>query len=512
MGRLFRGVQEPVPERVQAWADPAIFDLVAVVERLDVAGFEADFRADGVGGLPYDPRLMLVTVLWCYSQQIRSPQAIARACREQVSLRVVWQRDRVPTASTVRRFIGGHRDGWQQVSVSLLAVCGQAGLIDVSLTATDSTPVAVPAAISKTVSAARITVRIDETEQELARLRQHLAAAADDADLTGFVEQGCGRLIRAEQMLLVRLDRLRAAAAAAAARVAERRDTRDSVRIWQDRVDKHATDLTAMTERQNQKVADYQAKVAAGRKPRGPAPQTAEQHPHIRGKQAALHQAQTRLTAARAAARAPARAAGRAAGPGARAGPAEANLTDPTARILKGKNLTRWVLGRLFTLTVVASQIILACVLSPAGNDYPGLLPNLAATADNCRHAEITGAFGHHLADSGFASAQALTAPAPIDGTLLICVTNEHDQFHGRAGVTHTEHRQQMAALLATPEGQDLYRRRAAMVEPVFAHLLRLDRRLHTRGDAQHSEILAIITAYNISKYLRATIKPRPLI
>lgn len=498
MRRPFRGVQEPVPERVQAWADPAILDLVALVERLDVSGFEADFRADGVGGLPYDPRLMLVTVLWCYSQQIRSPQAIAQACREQVSLRLVWQRDQVPTASTVRRFIGAHCGGWQQVSVSLLAVCGRAGLIDVSLTATDSTPVGVPAAISRTVSAARISVRIDEVEQELARLRQQLSAAADDPDPTGFVEAGCGRLIRAEQMLLVRLDRLRKAAAVAEARTAERhgdRGTGDSVRTWQDRVDKHTTELAVMIERQNQKVAAYQAKVTAGAKPPGPAPRAAAQHPHIRDKKAALHQAQARLAAARAT------------GPDTRAGPARTNLTDPTARILKGKNLIRWVLGRLLTLTVVTSQIILAGVLSPAGNDYPGLLPNLAATTDNCRHAGITATFGHHLADSGFASPQTLSAPAPTGGTLLICVTNEHDQTRGQAQIPDTEPRQQMATLLATPEGRNLYRRRAAMIEPVFAHLLRLDRRLHTRGDAQHSEIIAIITAYNASKYLRATTK-----
>lgn len=498
MGRPFRGVQEPVPQRVQAWADPAILELVALAERLDVTGFEDDFRADGVGGLPYDPRLMLVTVLWCYGQQIRSPQAIARACREQVSLRMVWQRDQVPGVSTVRRFIGGHREGWQRVSISLLAVCGRDGLIDVSLTATDSTPLAAPAAISKTLSAARITVAVDQAEQELARLRQHLSEAAADTDLTGFIEAGCGPLIRAEQLLLVRLDRLRHAEARARAHTAQRRDSdpHDSVRIWQDRADRHATDLTAMTERQNQKTADYQAKVAAGRKPRGPAPRTAAQHPHIQQKQAALARAQTRLAAARAA------------GPDARAGPVPANITDPTARILKGKNLTRWVLGRLLTLTVVTSQIILTGILSPAGNDYPGLLPNLATTAGNCRAAGITGDFGHHLADSGFASPEALTTPAPIDGTLLICVTNENDQTHDRTSTPHTTHRRQMAARLATEQGRTLYRRRAAMVEPVFAHLLRLDRRLHTRGDAQHSETLAIITAYNAFKYLRTTTKP----
>src|SRR4051812_2399056 len=114
MGRRYRGVQEPVPEQVRAWADPVVFELAELVGRLDVSGFEAGYRVDGVGGVPYDPRLMLVTVIWCYRQGVRSPDAIARACREQVSLRVVWQRDRVPSAAAVRRFISRHRDGWQQ--------------------------------------------------------------------------------------------------------------------------------------------------------------------------------------------------------------------------------------------------------------------------------------------------------------------------------------------------------------------------------------------------------------
>jgi hypothetical protein len=41
------------------------------------------------------------------------------------------------------------------------------------------------------------------------------------------------------------------------------------------------------------------------------------------------------------------------------------------------------------------------------------------------------------------------------------------------------------------------------MIEPVFAHLLRADRHLHSRGDAAHTETLAMITAYNAKKYLR---------
>jgi hypothetical protein len=494
MGRRYRGVQQPVPEQVRAWADPAVFELVALVGQWDVSGIEADYRADGIGGVPYDPRLMLVTVMWCYRQGIRSPQAMARACREQVSLRVVWQRDGLPSAAALRRFISRHRGGWQQVAVSLLAMCDQQGLVDVSLTATDSSPIAVPAALSRTFSAARITVFIGVVEQDLARLRARLQVLADTGDITGFVEQGCGDLRRAEQWLLVRLGRLRQAEARARDLARQHGEsTLARVRCWQDRVDRHTAELAAMTEQQNQKVAVYQARVAAGRKPRGPAPRPAAEHPHIRQKQQAVHRAQARLAAAQ----------------DTRAGPAaQASITDPHSRILKGKNTIRWVLGHLLTLTVTTGQLILAPLLSAAGNDYPGLFPNLAATAANCQQAGITGAYGHHLADAGFASVQALTEPAPISGTLLISVTNEHDQTRGRTPTSHTEHRQQMATRLNTPENQARYRRRSVMIEPVFAHLFRTDRHLHTRGDAQHTEIIAIATAYNTGKYLKARKKP----
>jgi hypothetical protein len=492
MGRRFRGPELVVPQPVAGWADPEIFRWVELAGRVDVSGFEQDWRADRVGGVPYDPRLMLVTVWWCYRRQIRSPQQMAVQCRDSVSLRVVWQRAQVPSAAALRRFVGGHREGWRRVTVSLLAVCDQAELVDLSVTATDSTPVAAPAALAKTSTAPRITVLIDRLEQQLTRVRDSIArlAAEDPAE---FVESGCGRLHRAEQFLLVRLGRARAAEAAARAVKIDLRDLRSSSDCWQDRVDKHTAELAAMRTRQQQACDAYQAKVAAGRKPSGAAPRAPDEHPHIRGKAEALRRAQARLAAAQST---PTERP--------RDGPARANLTDPDSRILKGKNTTTWVLGALLTLTVTAGQIILAAQLSRAGNDHPGLLPNLAETAATCHAAGITRPFGHHLADNGFASTAVFTTPPPTGGTLLIAVTNEHDQSNHRQPATHPDAHHQMAARLATPEGHALYARRSPMIEPVFAHLLRTDRHLHTRGrSTQDTEILALTTTYNAHKYLR---------
>jgi hypothetical protein len=463
-----------VPEQVLRWADPEIFRFVELAGRVDVSGFVGDYRADGRGGLPYDPRLMLVTVWWCHRRQWRSPQDMARACREQASLRVVWQREQVPSAACLRRFVQGHRQGWQQVHDSLLRVCDQEGLIDVSVTATDSTPVVAAAALSKTLTAPRITTRIDRVRRELADLHERREAMAEDPDLEAFVEHGCGDLIRAEQLLLVRLRRLEQAEATArdrgspAARNHEQRRDR-----WQARVDALTAELAEMTRRQQAKYDTYQAAAAAGTPLRGGPPCLPGQHTRIREKHRALDNARRRL-------------AETGSSP-ARDGPAgRANITDPHPRILKGKpNTAPWILGWLLTITVIAGQFIIAGLLSPHGNDAAGLLPNLTAAATCCRNAGITRPFQHHLTDGAFTAGE---LPTTITGTPL-------------TGPAHH---------LNTTD-QQLYARRAPMIEPVFAHLLRLDRRLHTRGDAAHTETLALTTSYNAAKYLRkTTTRPRP--
>jgi hypothetical protein len=417
--------------------------------------------------LPYDPRLMLVTVWWCHHRQWRSPQEMARACREQASLRVVWQRERVPSAACLRRFVQGHRVGWERVADSLIRVSDQAGLIDVSLTATDSTPVTAAAALSKTMTAPRITAAVDEVRRELADLHQRRQAMAEQDDLDAFIEHGCGDLIRAEQLLLVRLRRLEQAETAARDRGRQLPPRQQQKIIRQrDRVDALTTELAEMTRRQQHRYDTYQAAAAAGRPLRGGPPCLPGQHIRIREKQQILDNARRRL------ARTDTRTA--------RDGPtARANITDPHPRILKGKpNTPAWILGWLLTITVISGQFILAGLLSCHGNDAHGLLPNLTAAAARCHQAGITAPFVHHLADGGFTTPD----PATITGTTLIAVTRND-----------------------TPHDQHLYARRSPMIEPVFAHLLRTDRHLHSRGDHAHTEALAMTTSYNAAKYLRKT-------
>jgi transposase len=495
MGYHFRGREQAVPEEIRRWADAGVWKLVEVVEQVDVSGFEQDYRADGSGGQPYDPRLMLVSVWWCYQHGVRGPQEIARSCREQVSLRMVWGREQVPSAATFRRFIGGHPQGWQRVQVVSVALCAQAGLVDVTTTATDSTPVDSPAGLSTVESGARLTVAVAQLNERLVALRAEAAQAAQQ----GCVELLCDKLRRAEARLLNRLARLRAAEAQARARDAQAEAIHPHAeQIWVGRIERHEHTLAQMIARQQQAVEAYQAKVAAGHKPRGGPPCTPEQHAHIRAKTAALARAREKLAAARA-------------HPTRRRLATRVAPADPQARIVKGKNTTTWVLGLLLTLTVALGQVILAGILSPLGNDAGGLHPNLAAAAACAQQAGITQIPLHHLADGGFASEQTFTTASPFGGQLYINVPTDDQTRHPSSATAARHH---MAERLHSEQGQRIYRLRAPTIEPVFAHLLRTDRRLHTHGPAQHTEILAITSAYNIGKYLRyrhARTRPRQL-
>ncbi|MCA1836683.1 MAG: transposase [Actinobacteria bacterium] len=473
----FLGPEGPLPVEMEltAAADPVLWRLLDVVDACDLSEFEGGYRANGSGGRPYDPRLLLVSMIWCYRHQIRSPTAIADTCQTHIALRVLWGRSRTPSRSTIERFLSRHRAGWERVNIEVLRICDQAGLLDVSTTATDSTPVAAPASLTVNHSRAQIRLLISETEHALNEIIEQVTAhgaAARTGDISGFIDDGCGALLQQEQSLLRRLARLRTAETAADRREQDRSRSPPGQHL-PARIEHHRHDLHTMTTRQQQACDIYQAKVAAGRKPRGPAPRAPADHPNIRIKQAALDKATAKL-----AAMAPTAVS---------TGVSRANLTAPTSRILKGKNTTTWVQGDLLTITTGSAQIILAAQLPDTGNDHATLHPHLAIVADNCRQAGITTPMTRHLADAGYGSETVFTTPAPTGGTLYIAVTNEHTQT-STTPPTHTSDnpgRQQMTTRLATPEGTAIYRRRTPMIEPVFAQLLRTDRHLHTRGPAK---------------------------
>ena len=95
MAKWFRSVHPDqgclLPADMRSWLPPdhLAFQVTGVVGQLDLAGFEAAYRADRQGQPPYDPAMMVGLLFYCYFKGIRSLRKIAGACIDDVGCRVI---------------------------------------------------------------------------------------------------------------------------------------------------------------------------------------------------------------------------------------------------------------------------------------------------------------------------------------------------------------------------------------------------------------------------------------
>jgi transposase len=184
----------------------------------------------------------------------------------------------------------------------------------------------------------------------------------------------------------------------------------------------------------------------------------------------------------------------------------EVSLTDPDSRFLRGRN--GWVLGYTADAAVSDDHFIVATRVTQSATDNDSLLPMADEVERQCktRPATIT-------ADAGFFSGRGLHGlhergiQAYIPDNNLTHELNTGERAGGKIGRTtirdpeHLRVREQ----LRTPEGRKIYRRRQAVVEPVFG-ILKAQRgmqQFRRRGlDAVATEWMIATIAYNIRRML----------
>jgi transposase len=182
---------------------------------------------------------------------------------------------------------------------------------------------------------------------------------------------------------------------------------------------------------------------------------------------------------------------------------ARRNVTDADSRIMSH----RGALVQAYNAQAVVGQgrVILAADVTCEANDSHQLAPMLHAARENLQ------AIGHHeriecvLADGGYWNHDQI-AELGADGTLLVLPTHDpHTRQRRRARLQGPE-ADRIHALLNTPPGQRLYRRRAELVEPVFAHTkhTRQITRFARRGlPAVRAEWNLIAATHNLLKLFR---------
>ena len=207
------------------------------------------------------------------------------------------------------------------------------------------------------------------------------------------------------------------------------------------------------------------------------------------------------------------RRAGRPPEPGARhrRGWDERNTTDPDSRKMKGGR--GWVQGYNGQVVVAETGLILAAELSQSANDAPQLVPLLEATRANLAAAGVARRVRTVLADAGYWSEANLAAVEQPGGPRLLAPPLNGRQPGPTSKLPSRPGRERMRRRLARPGTAALYKRRGAIVEPVFGQMkeVRGVRRFRRRGFAAcASEWQLICATHNLLKLWRHGRRPPP--
>jgi hypothetical protein len=182
---------------------------------------------------------------------------------------------------------------------------------------------------------------------------------------------------------------------------------------------------------------------------------------------------------------------------------AKRNITDPDSRIMRDKGAP--IQGYNAQAIVGEHRVILAADVTASANDSHQLAPMLQAARANLQAIAHGGRIERLLADGGYWNHDQITQLG-ADGTLLVLPTHDPHRQGRKKLPRQGAQAERIERLLATEAGRALYRRRAELVEPVFAHtkhtrqITRFSRRGLTAAQAEWNLIAA---THNLLKLFR---------
>jgi transposase len=523
MSRKFKDGNGPgqpmlMPADPREWlpAGHLAWKVLELAGEMDLSGFGARYRSDGQGGRPYHPAMMATLVLYCYCRGRRSSREIELATHDDVGARVICG-GLHPDHSTVAGFVRANLDAVCALLPESVRACAREGLVSVDLVAGDGTKLKASASMTANVTAAQLDAQITELEAVIDAEFRAWAQDMLDGDSgsgdsgggngSGGAEEAAagtkpGKKPKRPELVLARRK-------AARAELAARQDAKGQQE--QGKLQARISELAARVEKKEAAVRKWEKaaadrldsrarKIAAGQRVPGRRPVSGiGQDREVKRARTALADARTALADARGQAAAPA------------ADPdAKVNVTDPSSLVMPLKKGGFDQLHNVQALATARTQVILAVLRHPSPVDARALEPLLAAARKVLLTAGITDQILKALFDAGYASDANFTLDIPE--LLYIAVTREARQAgrspDGRDPKTMLPSWQDMTARLHTDEGRQLYKQRAATIEPVFAQLTaRLGRTLNYRGSAADAELALWAATHNILKAIKARTK-----
>src|SRR5438067_11229339 len=137
-----RGQRLLMPPDLSEWVpdDHVVWSILGAVDQLDLSAFYGVYRENGQGRAAYEPSMMVALLLYAYARGNRSSRGIERECREDVVYKLITAMG-VPDHSTIAEFRRRHERALGELFSEVLALCDEAGLVEVGVISIDGTKI-----------------------------------------------------------------------------------------------------------------------------------------------------------------------------------------------------------------------------------------------------------------------------------------------------------------------------------------------------------------------------------
>jgi transposase len=473
-----------------------VFFLLDLAAELDLEEIHSVYRQkDPRGEKAYDPRMMVVLLLYAYCVGLPSSRKIEKACWEDAAFRVLTGNQQ-PDHSRISAFRRSHLNVLASLFVQVLRLCQKAGLVSLGQVALDGTKIRANASKHKAMSHERMLKSERQLEAEMGALlrKAELIDAQEDGQY-GKGQRG-DELPEELQRRSSRLEWIRKAKAeleaeAAAAKARQRQEQAEVAE--QEAAEAEASGDEQLSKRASRRSRGARKRADGAQKLAIEAAQAAGlESPLITADRDPLAMPKRHL---------PTDATGNP------KPQAQRNFTDADSHILKGAD--GWIQGYNAQAAVDGDhQVIVAIGVSNQASDAVHLLPMLERIESN------TGRMPDSLiADAGYCSTANLEACEEKGLNAYVSTSRQqHGQrprpSRGRAP-RDLDARGRMERKLRSKAGQAIYALRKTLVEPVFGQIKGargLDR-FRLRGLEQvNGEWALIATTHNILKLFRASL------
>jgi transposase len=160
-------VRDLVAEDSDTWLYLDLFD------RLDLSAFYSDYVSQGQPGI--DPKLMIRTIFYGLAHGVVSGRKLADVCRNEVRY-IVLSGEQRPDFRTLHRFVERHHDRLEALFAQVVRLAQKMGLVSLGRIAIDGSRIKGHTSRHKAMSYGRMQQAIDKIKEELSALKAQLAS------------------------------------------------------------------------------------------------------------------------------------------------------------------------------------------------------------------------------------------------------------------------------------------------------------------------------------------------